>query len=436
VEVKRHVGYVPGEPPQFGGLRGREVIAYLGAMAGGVDQAHVKELSDRLQLDLSRRYRQYSMGNKKKLLLVIAFMHRPWLLVLDERTSDLDPLNQQEFYAMVRDAKRGGAMIFLSSHEWLPTWPPIRSSTTACTTYSTRCSREASLGRSVSVMSSDSGMQLGRRSPLKFFLLVFVLSIPFWLIGAVTARQLSPDLPVAAFIFVCPAIAAAILVYRESGLAGVTALLRRSFDYRRIRAKAWYVPIVLLMPGIYALTYGLLRLIGLHAPTPQFPVVAALATFLAFFIAGELEELGWSGYTIDPLQDRWNALQASILLGLVWAAFHYVPLVQAHRSPAWMVWWSLSTVTSRVLFVWLYNNAGKSVFAAALFHAMANLSNIGPFLDFGSSGYPYDAQRISSVIIAFTAAIVTVAWGPRTLTRESRSVAPAGPGRRAARGRG
>ena len=116
VEVKRHVGYVPGEPPQFGGLRGREVIAYLGAMAGGVDGTNVRSLCDRLQLDLSRRYREYSSGNKKKLLLVIAFMHRPELLILDEPTSGLDPLNQQEFYAMVREARQGGATVFLSSH--------------------------------------------------------------------------------------------------------------------------------------------------------------------------------------------------------------------------------------------------------------------------------------------------------------------------------
>ena len=116
VEVKRHVGYVPGEPPQFGGLRGREVIAYLGAMAGGVDQAHVKELIERLELDVSRRYREYSSGNKKKLLLVIAFMHQPRLLILDEPTSGLDPLNQQEFYTMVREARQRGGTVFLSSH--------------------------------------------------------------------------------------------------------------------------------------------------------------------------------------------------------------------------------------------------------------------------------------------------------------------------------
>ncbi len=116
VEVKRHVGYVPGEPPQFGALRGAEVVAYLGAMAGGVDQAEVKRLTERLELDLSRRFREYSSGNKKKLLLVLAFMHRPRLLILDEPTGGLDPLNQQEFYALVREARQDGATVFLSSH--------------------------------------------------------------------------------------------------------------------------------------------------------------------------------------------------------------------------------------------------------------------------------------------------------------------------------
>jgi len=79
----------------------------------------VKELTDRLELDvsrLSRRYREYSSGNKKKLLLVIAFMHQPRLLILDEPTSGLDPLNQQEFYTMVREARQRGGTVFLSSH--------------------------------------------------------------------------------------------------------------------------------------------------------------------------------------------------------------------------------------------------------------------------------------------------------------------------------
>jgi uncharacterized protein len=95
-----------------------------------------------------------------------------------------------------------------------------------------------------------------------------------------------------------------------------------------------------------------------------------------FFIAGLCEELGWSGYAIDPLQARWGALGAGLLMGLVWAAWHWVPLVQAHRSATWIGWWSLYTVALRVVIVWLYNNTGKSVFAASLFHAFSNVSGI------------------------------------------------------------
>ena len=116
VEVKRLVGYIPGELPNFGGLRGREVIAYLGAMGGGVDPERVRSVCERLQLDLSRRYREYSSGNKQKLALVLALMHRPKVLILDEPTNGLDPLNQQVFYSLVRKEKEEGATIFLSSH--------------------------------------------------------------------------------------------------------------------------------------------------------------------------------------------------------------------------------------------------------------------------------------------------------------------------------
>ena len=247
-----------------------------------------------------------------------------------------------------------------------------------------------------------------RRSPLKFFALVFALSVPFWLLGAVTDVQLMPTLPVSALMAFCPMLAALILVYRENKTEGVKALLKRSFDYKRITAKVWYVPIVFLMPGIVVLSYGVMRLTGSALATPQFSVLAALVIFLAFFIGALGEELGWSGYITDPLQARWNALQASLLLGSVWAVWHFVPLMQAHRSPEWIAWWSLGTLALRVLMVWLYNNTGRSVFGMALFHAMINVCW---FLA------PVFFPSIAGLITAFVAAIVTVIWGPHTLTR-------------------
>jgi ABC-2 type transport system ATP-binding protein len=116
VEIKRRVGYVPGELPQFGGLRGSEVVAYLAGLRHGVDQALVGQICKRFSLDLGQRFREYSRGNKQKLAILLGFMHRPRLLILDEPTGGLDPLNQQEFYAMVREARDAGTTVFLSSH--------------------------------------------------------------------------------------------------------------------------------------------------------------------------------------------------------------------------------------------------------------------------------------------------------------------------------
>src|SRR6202165_2486042 len=116
VEVKKKVGYLPGDMPQFGSLRGKEVVAYLGRIPGGADPSTVRGIAERFDLDLGRRFREYSTGNKRKLGILLAFMHRPDLLILDEPTSGLDPLHQQEFYTLLRETRDGGATVFLSSH--------------------------------------------------------------------------------------------------------------------------------------------------------------------------------------------------------------------------------------------------------------------------------------------------------------------------------
>lgn len=116
VEVKKLVGYEPGELPQFGGLRGSEIAGHFAALRGGVDRTYVKEICDRLDLDLALKFREYSSGNKRKLAILLAFMHRPRLLVLDEPSNALDPLNQQELFKLMRDATAAGATVFLSSH--------------------------------------------------------------------------------------------------------------------------------------------------------------------------------------------------------------------------------------------------------------------------------------------------------------------------------
>ena len=116
LEIKRLIGYMPGEPALDPNLTGGQILEYFAHLRGGVDHAFLKQLIQRFDLDTSRRFRQYSTGNKRKVVLIQAFMHRPRLLILDEPTSGLDPLNQQEFDRMVREARDEGRTVFLSSH--------------------------------------------------------------------------------------------------------------------------------------------------------------------------------------------------------------------------------------------------------------------------------------------------------------------------------
>ncbi len=249
------------------------------------------------------------------------------------------------------------------------------------------------------------------RSSVTFMLLVFAFTIPISLLGTVIGIELLPGLPLSSVAGTfCPMIAALVLVYRENRSVGVIELLKRSLDYKRIKAKAWYVPMVLLMPGVMTLEYGLLRLMGSPVPAPQFPILMPLVMFLVFFFAALGEELGWTGYAIDPMQARSNALQASILLGLIWAIWHAIPLVQVGRSATWIAWEFTATVALRVLIVWLYNNTGRSVFSAAVYHAMVNVT----WQLFPVNGSFYD-PRLTGLIVVAVAVIVTFLWGPKTL---------------------
>jgi ABC-2 type transport system ATP-binding protein len=116
IDIKRIVGYMPGEPALDPNLTGGQILEYFAHLRGGVDQAYLQQLVQRFDLDTSRKFRQYSTGNKRKVVLIQAFMHRPRLLILDEPTSGLDPLNQHEFDRMVKEARDEGRTVFLSSH--------------------------------------------------------------------------------------------------------------------------------------------------------------------------------------------------------------------------------------------------------------------------------------------------------------------------------
>jgi ABC-type multidrug transport system ATPase subunit len=116
VAIHRRLGYLPGEWNLYDRLTGADTITYFGNLRGGVDRVYVEQLIQRLDLDPSRRFREYSRGNKQKVGLICALQHKPELLILDEPTSGLDPLVQQTFNELLFEARAEGRTVFLSSH--------------------------------------------------------------------------------------------------------------------------------------------------------------------------------------------------------------------------------------------------------------------------------------------------------------------------------
>jgi len=114
--IRRRSGYLPGELSLYGRLTGDETLRYFANLRGGADPRSVHVLCQRLDFDAGKKVADLSTGNKRKLGLIQALMHRPELLILDEPTVGLDPLVQHEFHHLIEEAREAGQTVFLSSH--------------------------------------------------------------------------------------------------------------------------------------------------------------------------------------------------------------------------------------------------------------------------------------------------------------------------------
>jgi uncharacterized protein len=249
--------------------------------------------------------------------------------------------------------------------------------------------------------------------PAMFFLLVLLLSVPFYVIGALGGRL--PGLtaqPASALMAFMPMIAALILVYRDRGGESATNLLRRALDFNRVSSMRWVLVAACFLPIVAVVQYAALRLIGTALPAPQFALAATPLFFVIYFVGAIGEEIGWQGYAYPELRTRYSALMAAVLLGAFWALWHVIPFIQIGRTADWIFWHCLCIVTFRVIIVWLFVNTGESVFIAVLFHTMINLpwsviENYGSFYD------PF----ITFMLLLPTAGAVVAAWGPTALAR-------------------
>tara|TARA_Y100000588_G_scaffold331997_1_gene369969 strand:- start:228 stop:1115 length:888 start_codon:yes stop_codon:yes gene_type:complete len=117
IEIKKNIGYLAGDIALFENMKGTDALKYLTRLGKKSDWDYINELTERFEAITDRKIGSLSKGNKQKIGLIQAFMHKPDLIILDEPTSGLDPLMKQVFYDLILEIKNSGKTVFISSHD-------------------------------------------------------------------------------------------------------------------------------------------------------------------------------------------------------------------------------------------------------------------------------------------------------------------------------
>ena len=259
----------------------------------------------------------------------------------------------------------------------------------------------------------------------KFFILTFIWSWLFWLPGILNSQgiiSIHESIPFFLGIFASfgPSAIALILVYRDKKGEGVKNMLKRAWQWNF--NKKWLIPTIFL--GFFLSSLTILIMIQIE-PFPSgytmfSPLMQVLInSFMILFIGGPIaEEFGWRGYALDKIQNKFNALASSLILGVIWSVWHlplfYISGTTQSNMPFYEFF--LMNVAISVLYSWLYNNTKGSLSIAILFHWMMNLS--AATIHYWYSGL---GRWIGFFITIIIVIIVIIRWGPTKLSRTESS---------------
>ena len=247
-------------------------------------------------------------------------------------------------------------------------------------------------------------------------MVALALAIPIWAVSRFGWIIVALKVPVTDLMLgFTPLAAAAILVFRAEGAGGLIGFLKSAFDYRKLMRSRWFATVLLLAPLIYGLTTTGLWFAGHRGGARTNIETLPLLTAIMFLLAIG-EEAGWTGYVLDPLQKRFGALGASLIVAIPWWVGHLPSIVEIGGSLSDIAWWFPGAIALRVLMTWLYNNTGGSLMSVVLFHT---LLNVGRSVSYPTIGTHYSPiyQATGYAICFVLSAIVVVVWGPKTLTR-------------------
>lgn len=263
---------------------------------------------------------------------------------------------------------------------------------------------------------------LTQNFPWRFIAIAFGISWTCWFFVALTGRNMFTNLEAGVVVMLGgfgPAIAGILMVYRTGDEALIRDYWRRVFDLKRIRA-VWYLPILLLYPATVLVAFLFSgTALDLSPLAALLDNPASLVTTLIFvFLFGPFsEELGWRDYALDWLQARYSALMSSLVLGVIWWAWH-LPLLAVNGSflnmtgqdPMFMFGYLYTVILYSVLFTWVYNNNDRSVLAIILLHFSINLTS-------RLIAMPAQIFVVNSFVLVAVVAVVVWRFGAKRLVR-------------------
>lgn len=280
-------------------------------------------------------------------------------------------------------------------------------------------------------VNASNGSFVQRHTLPVFFVLVFLLTWPLQVVDALGSHGVLPyRVPMLAqilFVAYMPTVAAVLTAWLVGGAAGVGKLLLRLLiwrvDFR------WYLVAVFGFAGVCISGVLLGNLFVAEGSVPllsdslrERPLGQVLLMVPALFLVVTLvngEELAWRGFALPRLQARWNALEASLLLGLIWVVFH-MPLMLTSKGAPFdamaTLSWSVQLLAASIIFTWLFNHTRGSVLLAYLLHGSINTwTRVFP-LEQSSAAVGWAVTGI----VCFVAVTIVLVCGPEHFSRSKK----------------
>jgi membrane protease YdiL (CAAX protease family) len=236
-----------------------------------------------------------------------------------------------------------------------------------------------------------------------FFLMVFGLQAvkygySFFTGQGLSALNISPGIILAVLGSWGPIIAAFVVTGITEGKSGIRNLWQRFWN-RNMSVK-WLLVVLLIIPAMELVSNLVSRMLNgidypfFNLPNPPWMVISVFGS--AFIFTGMFEEFGWRGYVLPRFQAKWNALTSSLILGVIWASWHFGQLFFPEGSNPEPIWgFGIRIILETIIITWIFNNTKGSVLAASLFHAMVNTAPIG----IGSAKVFYGVHLLVVIII-------------------------------------